>query len=111
MSSLSLPLLCLLSSSWAYTVEDVRYGLTPTPVRTNNYPSRPAETGEFELLMPNAKPQVAETYLCTTIRLDENNTYYVTGFNPKAEMGTAHHMLLFGCEVRTGGGDGGDRVG
>ena len=62
--------------------------------------SRPAESGEFELLMPDAKPKVAETYLCTTIRLDENNTYYVTGFNPRAEMGTAHHMLLFGCEVR-----------
>ena len=85
--------------------------LQGTTRRTENYSSRPAETGDFELLMPNAKPQVAETYLCTTIRLDENNTYYVTGFNPKAEMGTAHHMLLFGCEVRTGGGDGGDRVG
>ena len=57
--------------------------------------------------MPHAKPKVAETYLCTTIRLDENNTYYVTGFNPQAEMGTAHHMLLFGCEVRCAGGDGG----
>ena len=66
--------------------------------------------------MPNAKPKVAETYLCTTIRLDENNTYYVTGFDPRAEMGTAHHMLLFGCEVRGGGGgddsgDGGDSGG
>ena len=49
--------------------------------------------------MPSAKPLEAETYLCTTIRLDENNTYYVTGFDPRAEMGTAHHMLLFGCEV------------
>ena len=57
--------------------------------------------------MPHAKPEVAETYLCTTIRLDENNTYYVTGFNPRAEMGTAHHMLLFGCEVRARGGGGG----
>ena len=56
--------------------------------------------------MPHAKPQVAETYLCTTIRLDQNNTYYVTGFNPRAEMGTAHHMLLFGCEVSDGGGRG-----
>ena len=62
--------------------------------------------------MPNAKPKVAETYLCTTIRLDENNTYYVTGFDPRAEMGTAHHMLLFGCEVRYGdGGGGGDSGG
>ena len=53
---------------------------------------------QFSLLMPNAKPSQPETYLCTTIRLDENTTHYITGFNPQAEMGTAHHMLLFGCE-------------
>ena len=41
------------------------------------------ERGEFELRMPNSKPQEPETYLCTTIRLDENNTYFVTGFDPK----------------------------
>ena len=27
--------------------------------------------------MPKAKPEAPETYLCTPIRLDENNTYYV----------------------------------
>lgn len=42
------------------------------------------ERGQFELRMPNSKPQEPETYLCTTIRLDENNTYFVTGFDPKA---------------------------
>ena len=34
--------------------------------------------------MPQSKPKEPETYLCTTIRLDENNTYFVTGFDPKA---------------------------
>ena len=55
-------------------------------------------TSQFPLLMPNSKPTEPETYLCTTIRLDENKTYYITGFNPQADMGTAHHMLLFGCK-------------
>merc|ERR1719471_16503 len=84
LSIASLSWLCLLlSRATAYTVEDVSS----------------AESGEFELVMPSAKPLEAETYLCTTIRLDENNTYYVTGFDPRAEMGTAHHMLLFGCDA------------
>ena len=29
-----------------------------------------------------AKPQEAETYLCTVIRLDENTTHYITGWYP-----------------------------
>ena len=49
------------------------------------------ERGEFELRMPNSKPQEPETYLCTTIRLDENNTYFVTGFDPKV---TTHRIQL-----------------
>ena len=53
---------------------------------------------QFSLMMPNAKPTQPETYLCTTIRLDLNTTHYLTGFSPQAEMGTAHHMLLFGCK-------------
>jgi len=65
-----------------------------TPYQVENV----VKTSEFSLLMPNSKPEEAETYLCTTIRLDENNTYYITGFDPQADMGTAHHMLLFGCK-------------
>ena len=72
----------------------VRHGLTQW-----NLDKRYQGQRDIELLMPDAKPKVAETYLCTTIRLDVNNTYYVTGFDPRAEMGTAHHMLLYGCEV------------
>jgi len=54
-------------------------------------------TEEFPMLMPKSKPTEPETYLCTPIRLDENNTYYIVGFEPRAEMETAHHMLLYGC--------------
>jgi len=68
--------------------------ITASPYRVENT----VKTSEFELLMPYAKPTEPETYLCTTIRLDENNTYYITGFDPQADMGTAHHMLLFGCK-------------
>ena len=56
-------------------------------------------TREFELLMPKANPKEPETYLCTPLRLDKQNTYYITGFEPRAERKTAHHMLLYGCKT------------
>ncbi|XP_023347961.1 peptidylglycine alpha-hydroxylating monooxygenase isoform X2 [Eurytemora carolleeae] len=56
------------------------------------------QTEDFPLLMPNSKPILPETYLCTTLRLDENNTYYIVGFEPQAEEYRAHHMLLYGCK-------------
>jgi len=71
----------------------------PYKIEDTDTSSTTEDRGQFELLMPNSKPMEPETYLCTTIRLDTNNTYYITGFNPKADMGTAHHMLLFGCEA------------
>jgi len=49
-------------------------------------------------LMPMVKPDTPETYLCTPIRLDTDDTYFITGFRPNATMMTAHHMLVFGCE-------------
>ena len=55
------------------------------------------ERGEFELRMPNSKPQEPETYLCTTVRLDTNTTHWITGYEPGAEQRTAHHMILYGC--------------
>ncbi|XP_023322359.1 peptidylglycine alpha-hydroxylating monooxygenase [Eurytemora carolleeae] len=55
-------------------------------------------TEEFPLLMPNAKPDLPETYFCTPIRLDTDLTYYIVGFRPNATKMTAHHMLVYGCE-------------
>ena len=34
--------------------------------------------------------------VCTPLRLDKSNTYYIVGFEPLAEKYTAHHMLLYG---------------
>jgi hypothetical protein len=49
--------------------------------------------------MPKANPKEAETYLCTPLRLDKQNTYYIVGFEPMADKKTAHHMLLYGCKT------------
>ena len=57
-----------------------------------------ATVSEFPLLMPRVKPQLAETYLCTPIRMDTEDTYYIVGFKPNATKMTAHHMLIYGCE-------------
>ena len=48
--------------------------------------------------MPKVTPTLAETYLCTPIRMDTEDTYYIVGFKPNATKMTAHHMLIYGCE-------------
>ncbi|KAK8388874.1 hypothetical protein O3P69_020670 [Scylla paramamosain] len=54
---------------------------------------------KFPVLMPHVKPERAETYFCTPIRIDPSQEYYITAFQPNATMDTAHHMLLYGCET------------
>ncbi|XP_055317707.1 peptidylglycine alpha-hydroxylating monooxygenase [Sitodiplosis mosellana] len=53
--------------------------------------------GRFPFLMPNVHPYRSELYLCTPIRVDYSNNYFIVGFEPNATMNTAHHMLLYGC--------------
>jgi len=55
-------------------------------------------TEEFPLLMPKVKPSLAETYICTPIRMDTDLSYFIVGFRPNATKMTAHHMLIYGCE-------------
>jgi peptidylglycine monooxygenase len=57
------------------------------------------QRGEQEIRMPNSKPNLPETYLCTPLKLDLNESVYITGFEPKADKNTAHHMILFGCQM------------
>ena len=57
---------------------------------------------EYPLLMPKVRPSRAESYLCTPIRLNDEDTYYVVGFKPNATKMTAHHMLIYGCEAPGG---------
>ena len=48
--------------------------------------------------MPRVVPTIAESYICTPIRMDTEDTYYIVGFKPNATKMTAHHMLIYGCE-------------
>lgn len=45
--------------------------------------------------MPDAQPTEPETYLCTTIRLDKNNTYYITGFDPKVDRELISYLDIY----------------
>lgn len=51
------------------------------------------------LLMPNVQPTVPETYLCTAFRMPKHDFEYIVGFTPNASMHTAHHILIYGCEI------------
>ncbi|CAI9733851.1 probable peptidylglycine alpha-hydroxylating monooxygenase 1 isoform X2 [Octopus vulgaris] len=51
---------------------------------------------KVELLMPNVQPRVADTYLCLSLKANTTASYIV-GFQPHANMATAHHILLYGC--------------
>lgn len=55
------------------------------------------EVKKFPLLMPNVYPARPELYICTPVRIVDDKTFYIVGFEPNATMHVAHHMLLFGC--------------
>ncbi|CAG7827404.1 unnamed protein product [Allacma fusca] len=57
----------------------------------------PPPTDSFPIFMPHVKPEKAETYLCTSVRVSAKQDYYIVGFTPNATMNVAHHMLLYGC--------------
>eukprot|EP00095_Tigriopus_kingsejongensis_P010649 maker-scaffold627_size122700-snap-gene-0.29 protein:Tk10649 transcript:maker-scaffold627_size122700-snap-gene-0.29-mRNA-1 annotation:"peptidylglycine alpha-hydroxylating monooxygenase" len=56
------------------------------------------ESDEFPLLMPRVLPENEEAYLCTPLRINDDETYFITGFNPNVSTHVAHHMLIYGCE-------------
>jgi hypothetical protein len=55
------------------------------------------ESLETKVLMPQQATTEVDSYLCTTVPVDSTRPLKLTGFDPIAEMGTVHHMLLFGC--------------
>uniref|UniRef100_A0A6P7H0C4 peptidylglycine monooxygenase n=1 Tax=Diabrotica virgifera virgifera TaxID=50390 RepID=A0A6P7H0C4_DIAVI len=55
------------------------------------------EIKKFPLLMPNVFPSRPELYICTPVRIVDDKSFYIVGFEPNATMNVAHHMLLFGC--------------
>ncbi|XP_011502723.1 PREDICTED: peptidylglycine alpha-hydroxylating monooxygenase isoform X2 [Ceratosolen solmsi marchali] len=40
-----------------------------------------------------------ELYLCSPVKIDNENTYYIVGFEPNATMNTAHHIILYSCST------------
>ena len=40
--------------------------------------------GQMEIRMPQAKPDHPETYLCTSFKIETEQTIYITGFEPRA---------------------------
>ncbi|XP_055924224.1 peptidylglycine alpha-hydroxylating monooxygenase-like [Argiope bruennichi] len=53
----------------------------------------------YPLLMPDVQPLMKETYLCTGFRMPKSDYEYIVEFTPNASMHTAHHILLYGCEL------------
>nr|AAC47825.1 peptidylglycine alpha-hydroxylating monooxygenase [Calliactis parasitica] len=58
---------------------------------------RQSQPETLNIAMPEVRPTKHDTYFCTSLKIDNPQTYIV-GYQPHAEMHTAHHMLLFGCE-------------
>ncbi|KAI8731265.1 alpha-amidating enzyme precursor 2, partial [Biomphalaria glabrata] len=55
------------------------------------------DTKTQDILMPGAKPNTPDTYLCTTYPVLEKELY-IYKFEALANAATAHHMLLYGCD-------------
>nr|P08478.3 RecName: Full=Peptidyl-glycine alpha-amidating monooxygenase A; Short=PAM-A; AltName: Full=Peptide C-terminal alpha-amidating enzyme I; Short=AE-I; AltName: Full=Peptidyl-glycine alpha-amidating monooxygenase I; Includes: RecName: Full=Peptidylglycine alpha-hydroxylating monooxygenase A; Short=PHM-A; Includes: RecName: Full=Peptidyl-alpha-hydroxyglycine alpha-amidating lyase A; AltName: Full=Peptidylamidoglycolate lyase-A; Short=PAL-A; Flags: Precursor [Xenopus laevis]AAI70012.1 Peptidyl-glycin len=53
----------------------------------------------LDIRMPGVTPTESDTYLCKSYRLPVDDEAYVVDFRPHANMDTAHHMLLFGCNI------------
>ncbi|KAM8961206.1 peptidyl-glycine alpha-amidating monooxygenase isoform 4-T4 [Pelodytes ibericus] len=53
----------------------------------------------LDIRMPGVTPTESDTYLCKSYRLPVDDEAYVVDFRPHANMDTAHHMLLFGCNL------------
>ena len=53
-----------------------------------------------EILMPNATTQIEDAYLCTSYKLEFNQTY-ITNFKALTNSAIAHHMIVYGCEQPT----------
>uniref|UniRef100_A0A8D8WKV7 peptidylglycine monooxygenase n=1 Tax=Cacopsylla melanoneura TaxID=428564 RepID=A0A8D8WKV7_9HEMI len=51
----------------------------------------------YEISMPNVRPNRPELYICTPVKVDPSNPYYIIGFEPNATMHVVHHIILYGC--------------
>ena len=44
------------------------------------------------------RPSEDDVYICTSLKIANTSTKYITGFEPVATSTTAHHVLLVGCK-------------
>jgi peptidylglycine monooxygenase len=51
-----------------------------------------------DLLMPDVQPVIVDSYLCHTMKMAKD-PLYIIGFQPRASMKKAHHVLIYGCTV------------
>jgi len=68
-------------------------------------PTMTSTSPSLDLVMPGAKPNMDDSYLCSSFDVtklsqatDTKSELHVTGFVPKADAHKAHHMLLYSCD-------------
>lgn len=52
---------------------------------------------KYDFFMPNVQPKASNVYLCTPVKINPENSYYIVGFEPHASMEIVHHMIVYGC--------------
>ncbi|VDP97397.1 unnamed protein product [Trichobilharzia regenti] len=57
----------------------------------------PSSRDEYTIRMPGVRTTQDDEYWCYSQRVD-NNTFYITKFEPLYDPELAHHMILFSCE-------------
>ncbi|XP_067667286.1 peptidyl-glycine alpha-amidating monooxygenase B-like [Haliotis asinina] len=57
------------------------------------------DTKKMEIKMKGARPDIPDSYLCSSYSLKdlELDEYYIVKFEAMADVKTAHHILLYGC--------------
>ncbi|CAI2730305.1 unnamed protein product [Schistosoma spindalis] len=59
--------------------------------------SYPNQKNKYEIRMPGVTTTMDDEYWCYSQKI-ENETLYITGFQPVYDPTLVHHLILFGCE-------------
>ncbi|XP_078070844.1 peptidyl-glycine alpha-amidating monooxygenase isoform X1 [Mustelus asterias] len=82
-----------------------RYHQSPWALRSDCPKSRHPDISpnspnfKLEVRMPGVTPVLSDSYFCTFVQVPPGQKSYIVDFKPRASMETAHHMLLFGCNM------------
>lgn len=64
---------------------------------STTYAAPASNEHDVDIRMPFIQPSKPDTYMCYAKKMG-NIAEFITSFTPHAKMGTAHHVLLYGCE-------------